>query len=178
MSKLTDKQLMFCQEYIIDLNATQAAIRAGYSEATAYSIGHENLSKPEIEAKIQECMELRAKRTEITADRVLAELSKIGFADVRDLFTSAGGLRNPDQLDDDIAAALQSVEVVTRISGEEDEYGNKIVDHVHKVRLNDKKAALELMGKHLKLFTDKIEGKYEGGLKVEIVKFGDDTDTE
>jgi len=80
---LTDKQQRFVKEYLVDLNATQAAIRAGYSQKTAGSIGEENLRKPEIAAAIQEAMEARSRRTEITADRVLQELAKIGFADIR-----------------------------------------------------------------------------------------------
>jgi phage terminase small subunit len=69
--ELTPKQKRFCEEYLIDLNATQAAIRAGYSEDSAASIGHENLRKPEIEKTIQELQIARSKRTEITADYVL-----------------------------------------------------------------------------------------------------------
>lgn len=154
---LTAKQLLFCQEYIVDLNATQAAIRAGYSKDTAYSIGHENLNKPEIEEKIQECMDLRAKRTEITADRVLTELAKIGFADVRNIFGAEETLLRPSDIDDDTAAAIQSIKVVTRPSHEEDESGNKIIEHVHEIKLSDKRAALESLGKNLKIFTDKVE---------------------
>ena len=78
---LTPKQTRFVQEYLIDLNATQAAIRAGYSAKTAFAIGHENLSKPNIAAAITEAQAKRAERAEITADRVLEELGEIGFAD-------------------------------------------------------------------------------------------------
>ncbi|WP_213431657.1 terminase small subunit, partial [Paenibacillus dendritiformis] len=74
---LTAKQKAFVQEYLIDLNATQAAIRAGYSAKTARKIGAENLTKPDIQKAIQEAMERREKRTEITQDRVLQELAKI-----------------------------------------------------------------------------------------------------
>ncbi|WP_213469940.1 terminase small subunit, partial [Paenibacillus dendritiformis] len=81
---LTAKQKAFVQEYLIDLNATQAAIRAGYSAKTARKIGQENLTKPDIQKAIQEAMDARAKRTEITADRVLQELAKIGFANITD----------------------------------------------------------------------------------------------
>ena len=81
---LTAKQQRFVEEYLIDLNATQAAIRAGYSEKTAYSIGEENLRKPEISFEIQKAMDRRSKRTEITADRVLQEYAKIGFSNITD----------------------------------------------------------------------------------------------
>ncbi|WP_423245457.1 terminase small subunit [Mannheimia haemolytica] len=77
MGKLTDKQKRFVEEYLIDLNATQAAIRAGYSEKTAYSIGEENLRKPEIRSAIQEAKNKRSERTQITQDDVLNGLLEV-----------------------------------------------------------------------------------------------------
>lgn len=79
---LNDRQKRFCEEYLIDRNATQAAIRAGYSEKTAHSIGNENLKKPEIEKYITELKEKQSKRTEITADKVLRELGMMAFSEV------------------------------------------------------------------------------------------------
>lgn len=164
MVKLTDKQAIFCQEYMVDLNATQAAIRAGYSEDSAQQTGSENLSKPVIKKKISDLMELRKKRTEITSDRVLVELSKIGFADVRKMFSNTGQLLLPSEIDDDTAAALQSIEVVSNGIGDAMEY-------THKIKLNDKKGALELIGKHLKLFTDKTELSGPDGRPMEVKTF-------
>ncbi|MNM44922.1 Terminase small subunit [compost metagenome] len=82
---LTAKQKLFVQEYLIDLNATQAAIRAGYSERTARKIGQENLTKPDIQAAIQEAQNQRAERTEITADMVLQRWWDIATADPNQL---------------------------------------------------------------------------------------------
>lgn len=82
---LTDKQQRFVDEYLVDLNATQAAIRAGYSADTAGSIGHENLQKPEIVLAIAEARKAQQERTQITADRVVMELGLIAFADAREL---------------------------------------------------------------------------------------------
>jgi phage terminase small subunit len=82
---LTAKQARFAEEYLVDLNATQAAIRAGYSEATAHAIGHENLGKPEIADAIAAAQAERANRTQITADRVLAELGCLGLYDPADI---------------------------------------------------------------------------------------------
>jgi hypothetical protein len=90
---LTAKQQRFVDEYLIDLNATQAAIRAGYSEKTAYSIGNENLSKPEIAKAIEGAQTARAKRTEITADRVLTELGKLGFSNMQDYMPAPMAIR-------------------------------------------------------------------------------------
>ncbi len=81
---MTAKQQLFVDEYLIDLNATQAAIRAGYSEKTAQAIGAENLTKPLVAEAIAEALQARSERTEITQDRVLAELAAIGFADMPD----------------------------------------------------------------------------------------------
>lgn len=81
MPKLTEKQKRFCEEYLIDFNATQAALRAGYSQKTAYSIGDENLRKPEIQSEIQTLIQKRSERTGISADTVITELAKIAFSD-------------------------------------------------------------------------------------------------
>lgn len=82
MPKLTEKQKRFCEEYLIDLNATQAAVRAGYSSKTAYSIGTENLRKPEIREYCQQLIRERSERTGISSDFVLEELRRIAEAKV------------------------------------------------------------------------------------------------
>lgn len=95
---LTDKQERFCQEYLIDLNATQAAIRAGYSEKTAYSIGGQNLKKLEIQKKISEMKEERSSRTEITTDRVLEGIANIAFwDDTKPAAINGIGAATPDE---------------------------------------------------------------------------------
>lgn len=81
MPKLTEKQKRFCEEYLIDLNATQAALRAGYSKRTAYSIGDENLKKPEIQNYLSELMKKRSERTGIKADDVINELKSVAFTE-------------------------------------------------------------------------------------------------
>lgn len=81
MPKLTDKQKRFCEEYLIDLNATQAALRAGYSKRTAYSIGDENLKKPEIQNYLSELMKKRSERTGIKADDIINELKSVAFTE-------------------------------------------------------------------------------------------------
>ncbi|WP_312903621.1 terminase small subunit [Stutzerimonas nitrititolerans] len=83
--KMTELQVRFVEEYLVDLNATQAAIRAGYSERTAKEIGYENLTKPYIQAAIAEARQAQQQRTEITADRVLREAWNQVTADAREL---------------------------------------------------------------------------------------------
>ncbi len=85
LSELTPKQAAFVAEYLVDLSATKAAIRAGYSEHSAHAIGYENLSKPAIQDAIAAAMAARMERTGITADRALQRMSEIAFADVREL---------------------------------------------------------------------------------------------
>ena len=92
MAKLTPKQERFCEEYLIDLNATQAAIRAGYSEKTAREQAAQNLSKLNIQEKIAELKAERSKRTEITQDRVIKELAAMAFAKATDYAQIAGNV--------------------------------------------------------------------------------------
>lgn len=77
MASLNPKQKMFCKEYLIDLNATQASIRAGYSKKTASIIGFENLRKPNIQKEIDKLMGQRNERVQLTADKVLSDIEDI-----------------------------------------------------------------------------------------------------
>lgn len=149
---LSDKQQMFVAEYLIDLNATQAAIRAGYSKKTAQRIGSENLSKPLIQESIQSAMAERSERTNITQDRVLQELARLGFSDLRKTMTEGGALLDPQDWDDDTAASIAAVEVVTTFTGETDENGNKVPEYTKKIKTWDKNAALEKLAKHLGMY--------------------------
>ncbi|MBU7314063.1 terminase small subunit [Paenibacillus oleatilyticus] len=150
-AKLTPKQQRFVQEYLIDLNATQAAIRAGYSANTAKDIACENLAKPNIQEAIQTAMKKREKKTEITAERVLKELGKIAFADLNSFVeVSADGkitVKPSNQIDGTVLSEIS--ESVTQNG------------RTRKVKLHDKMKALELIGRHLAMFVDKQEIKIE-----------------
>ena len=159
--KLTNKQQRFVDEYLIDLNATQAAIRAGYSSKRADAIGYENLRKPDIETAIQRAMSERAKRTEITQDIVLKELGRLGFSDIRKYFYEDGTLKAIHELDDDAAAAVASVEVEELFEGKGED--REHIGYTRKFKFWDKNSALEKIGKHLKMFTDKFEHTGAGG---------------
>src|SRR5687767_10030922 len=108
---LTDKQIRFCEEYLIDLNATQAAIRAGYSPKTAHSIGAENLIKPEIQEYLSNRQKELQEATGITQKRVLEEYAKVAFLDIRKFYTVDGALKSIHDLDDESAGALAGCEV-------------------------------------------------------------------
>lgn len=185
---LRDKQRRFVEEYLVDLNATQAAIRAGYSQKTAGQIGEQNLKKLEIAQAIQEAQAERSKRTEITQDMVLRELAKIGFSDIRKIVrwgktelrvTDAGddegevtepyhglALVSADEIDDDTAAAISEIS-----EGREG----------LKVKLHDKKGALVDIGRHLGMFKDRVEHSGPDGgpiptmpTTIQLVAPGDD----
>ena len=153
---MTKKQKLFVKEYLIDLNATQAAIRAGYSPETAGTIGSENLKKPEIKSAIEKAMAERSRRTGINQDRVLLELARIGFAKITDIVDPSTGEIREDATDDDLAC-IQSVKIKPTEWGTERE-----------VKLCDKKGALIEMGKHLGMFKTKVE--LSGSVQTEISK--------
>lgn len=146
---LTAKQKKFVEEYLIDLNATQAAIRAGYSPDTAYSVGSENLKKPEIKASIDKAMAERSRRTGISQDRVIQELARIAFVNPQKVIQTSNASVRQDISEDD-AACIQAV----KVKMSESENGSSCE---REVRLNDKLKALELLGKHLGMFTDKAQ---------------------
>ncbi|MFC2558550.1 MAG: terminase small subunit [Haemophilus seminalis] len=132
--KLTDKQKRFIEEYLIDLNATQAAIRAGYSERTAYSIGEENLKKPEIKRAIDEAQLNRSNRVQITQDDVIRML-------IENIEKSSG--------------VKQVVITQTRKSEDGEYVGDDVAQFVYEPSSVNK--ALELLGKHLGMFKDKLD---------------------
>jgi phage terminase small subunit len=163
MRKLTNKQKTFVSEYLVDLNATKAAERAGYSKKTAASIGQENLRKPEIATALAEKQAARFQKADITADRVLSELALLGFANMLDYIqVGSNGEARVDlsKLTREQAAAIGeiAVEEFTERTGE-DENGKPTFENVKRTRfkLTDKRAALVDLGKHLKLFTERLE---------------------
>lgn len=173
MSKLNEKQKQFVREYLVDLNATQAAIRAGYSEKTAGEIGHENLKKPQIAKAISEAQVKRAIRTEITADRVLEELAKIGFSNMQDYIrTTDDGDAFVDlsNLTREQAAAISEITVEDFTDGR-----GKDARDVRKVKfkLSDKRAALVDIGKHLGMFIERRELTGKDGGPIETRTLND-----
>lgn len=155
MAKLTPKQQRFVEEYLVDLNATQAAIRAGYAERTAYSQGQRLLKNVEIQQCLQELMQERAQRTEITADRVLQEYARLGFFDPRKLFNDDGSPKGIHELDDDTAAVLAGLEVMEIWEGRGE--NKEFVGYLKKYKLADKKGALDSISRHLGMFRDSLD---------------------
>lgn len=150
--KLTDKQARFVAEYLIDLNATQAAVRSGYSAKSADKQGYKMLCHPAIAAALSAKQGQRLKRREITAERVLDELAKMAFLDPRKLFTSDGSLVPIHELDDDTAASIAGLEVNELFEGDGDQ--KHAFGLLKKVKIADKYKGLEMLGRHLKLFKE------------------------
>lgn len=156
---MTPKQEAFVREYLIDLNATQAAIRAGYSSHRADAIGHENLRKPEIAAEIAAAQQKRAERTEVDADWVLKRLHSEATADLADLYDENGNLRPitewPMVWRTGLVAGIETA--MERDGSDED--GKPQFVTVRKVKLSDRVRMVELIGKHVGVgaFKDRLE---------------------
>jgi phage terminase small subunit len=154
---MTPKQKRFVAEYLIDLNATKAAERAGYSKKNADKIGSQLLGKTRVKAAIAEKTEKRMNKLEITAEKVLQELALLGFANMMDYMTITGSDAYVDfsKLTRDQAAAIQEITVDETGGGG----GDNKREAVQRTRfkLASKRDSLELLGKHLKLFTDRVE---------------------
>lgn len=149
MAKLNRKQQLFVDEYLIDLNATQAAIRAGYSVHTAKEIGCENLSKPNIQEAIAKAMAERSKRTGVNQDRVVLELAKMAFVNIADVVDVKTGAVKENATEEDLAC-IQSI----KYKKSEGASGTTIE---REVKLADKKQNLELLGRHLGMWKDKLD---------------------
>lgn len=149
---MTPKQARFVAEYLIDLNATQAAIRAGFSRRTARQIGERLLTKVDIAHAVEVAMAERSRRTDITPDRVLQEVAKLAFLDIAGAFNADGSLKPLHEIDPDTRAALAGLEVA-EITGED----GHIVGRIKKLKLADKTASLTLLMRHLGMLNDKVK---------------------
>ena len=159
-SHLTPKQTEFARQYLLDMNGTQAAIRAGYSAKTAEAQASRLLSNVKVAETIQTAMNKRAERTEITTDRVLREYARVAFADIRSVVTVKDGsviVADTDQLTDDEAAAISEISETTSATG------GSI-----KVKLHSKMSALQDIAKHLGMFPDRRELTGRGGGPIEV----------
>ncbi len=152
--ELNERQKRFCVEYLIDFNATQAAIRAGYSKKTAGSIGHENLKKLDIQNFLSKEIAKTAETLGITRERTMQEIGRLAFVDIRKLYSVDGSLKSIHDLDDDSAAALAGVEVYEEKVSDKESAESIVVGSTKKVKTYDKTKALEMLAKHFKIYTD------------------------
>lgn len=161
---MTPKQQRFVEEYLIDLNATQAAIRAGYSADTAYSIGNENLSKPDIAEAITALKAKRSEKTGIDAAWLLTRLAKEADADLNDIYDEEGGLKPiadwPLIWRQGLVGGIKTIE-------ERDDEG-KVTGIIREVKLSDRIKRLELIGKHVDVQAFKERVEHSGAMALHV----------
>ena len=162
--ELTDKQKAFVAEYLVDLNGTQAAIRAGYSRDSARQIASENLSKPDIAEAIDKAL---AERGGVTRTRIVDELARIGFADIREVVSwrpEVIGIEPPeDDEDGEPVKVIQSRVTVLDSATLTADTAAAIAEVSQgaqgqlRIKMHDKPAALERLGRALGMFKDRLE---------------------
>lgn len=154
---MTNKQKRFVEEYLVDLNATQAAIRAGYSPKTANEQGNRLLSNVSIQHEVQRRMAEQSKRTGVTADRVVRELAKVAFLDMTKVVDGQGRIKENASEED--KSCIESIKYKSSSTDQGDSVERE-------VKVASKLKALELLGKHLGMFSDKLN--VEGAVPVII----------
>lgn len=158
---LTPKEKKFVEKYLLHLNASKAAEESGYSKKTCGQIGYQLLQRSSIQRAIQEAMERRAKRTEITADKVLKELARIAFSDISDYVTFEDGaviIRDSSELTEDQTRCIAEVSDST--------YKD---ERKRSFKLHDKVKAIDMALRHLGLYLDKSEVKLQGKLSFDEI---------
>lgn len=169
---LTDKKRRFVCEYLIDLNATQAAIRAGFSERTARSQGQRLLTNVDVQQAIAEAQQKRSERTEITQDRVLREYARLAFADIRKV--AKWGESVAVTLEDGEGETILKHSVALLSSADIDDDTALAIEEVSegkaglKIKMHDKKGALDSVARHLGMFVDRSEIKVTQSLSEEL----------
>lgn len=150
MARLPPKRRLFVQEYLKDLNAKQAAKRAGYKHP--HVEGARLLAFASVQNAVEAAFAKRMERMEITAEKVLQEIARLAFSDVRKVVEGDGTLKDVSTLDDDTAAAIAGIEVVEEFAGRGAE--REKIGYTKKVKLWDKTASLTLLAKHLRLIVE------------------------
>lgn len=148
--KLTEKEVMFCHEYCIDFNATQAAIRAGYSKKTAKEIGYQNLLRPNIQNKVKDVQAMLLNESKLSAIRVLKEHEKIAFSSITQFYKSWEELKDFDKIPEEQKSAIKSIstKIVKKNIGTKEK--PEIVDiEFVKIELYDKQKSLDSISKLL-----------------------------
>ena len=182
---LTDKQEMFCREYLIDLNATQAAIRAGYSEKTARASGCENLTKPDIQNRIAELKAERNEQVNVDASYVLKRLIEIDQMDAADILDDEGNMLPVSSWPKVWRTSLSGMDINRlKMAGKSDDDDSEFETTIQKIKWPDKVKNLELLGKHVTVqaFKDNVKNELVGpnGLPLAaptfVVSFGADDD--
>ena len=166
---MTNAQKAFCDEYLVDFNATRA-YKAVYkrckTDGSARAGASELLTNPNVKEYIEKCKKEKAERCLVTQDMIIEELKKIGFSNMQKVFNENGGIKNIQEMDSDTTAAICSIESYEEYDG----YGadKEYVGDTKKVKMLDKTKALELLGKHLGMFKDKLEIESDKPFEINI----------
>lgn len=153
---LNAKQIRFCEEYVIDFNATAAAIRAGYSKKTARVIGSENLTKPDIKKKVEELREDLRNKSALTADMVITELRHLGFWNIQDFIEKENVITDLTSLSRQKTIPISGIKIKESFT----KVGDVITKEVTtELKITDKRAALVDLGRHLGVFEKDNEQK-------------------
>lgn len=161
---LSAKQQRFVDEYLVDCNATQAAIRAGYSERTAKEQGARLLTNVHVSAALAKRQGKLAEKYEVTQERVIQAIAQVAFGDIRKMFDENGALRKPSEWDDETAASVAGMDVVTVQAGE------GAVEYVAKIKRTDRLRAIDQLARHLALYNDRLEVNVTEGLAERVAR--------
>lgn len=166
---MTEKQKIFCDEYLKDFNATRAykvAYPSCKKDETANAASSRLLRNVNVKNYIEQKKEKLKSKMEISQERVLQEMARIAFGDVRKLYNESGGLKNIQDLDDDTAAIITSIESTEEFDG----YGQdrEQIGYTKKVKMADKTKALDMLGKYFGMFKEKVELNQDKPFEVNI----------
>jgi len=167
---LTDKQEMFCREYLIDLNATQAAIRAGYSENTARKIGSENLTKPDVQNRIAELKANRNEQVNIDAAYVLRRLVEMDQMDVLDIVKDDLSLKPVSEWPPTWRRYISGFDVAEMFENSGEGGARELAGILKKIKWPDKVKNLELLGKHISVMAFKEQVEQLGSVTHNIMQ--------
>jgi len=168
VKELTPRQAKFVREYLIDLNATQAAIRAGYSAKTASQIGERLLRNVQIQRRLEKAMAARAARTEVDADYVLKRMVEIDAMDVLDIMDDQMAIKPVSEWPKVWRQYLSGFDLAEIAEGSGDQ--RKIVGTLKKIKWPDKTKNLELLGRHFGLFNDKLDLSFGNALAERLAR--------
>ncbi|MDP4109602.1 MAG: terminase small subunit [Bacillota bacterium] len=158
LQKLTAKQQRFAEEFLVDLNASQAAIRAGYSARSAYESAHQNMQNPRVRAYLDQMMAKLSRRTGVSQERIVRELARVAFVNAADVIDfSTASVSSQASSDDTAAIAAIKVKNTPTSEGECSDC---------EIKLLDKLKALELLGKHMGMFTDNVNISADMGVQI------------
>lgn len=154
-TKLNERQRRFANEFLVDLNGTQAAIRAGYSADSARESAAENLARPAVRQLVDKTLTARAEKTQIQAERVLLETARMALVDIGQAFDENGVLLPLCDMPEDVRRSISYIEVEELWEGKGEDRVQ--IGVLKRVKFWDKPKAVELLGKHLRLFSDRVE---------------------